>query len=163
MEKTKLSPPWWEYYHKLVCLFSRDPEIKIIFDDADSNIIKIYVDNQAKADALAKVLPTEKEFGNVILKIEIIPSDNANSVAALYRTIFAGNPILSEVYEVTEPGAPKFTYVVFEPEIVQFYDDNLMDLHGNITTLHQNVAPDVFGETPGVYFCTDLVEDKYDF
>jgi len=51
------------------------------------------------------------------------------------------------------------TYVVFKPEIIQYYTDSLADARGICSTLNQEIAKDIFGEIPGVFFCTDLVEN----
>lgn len=155
----KMSPPWWEYYRELFAMFGRDADIKMNFDD-ELMVIKMWVDNQAKADALAKELPATKDFGNVKLKIEIIPSDKAASTAQLYKTIFNGNPVFSDAVEIDVEGLPHCTYVMFKPEVVQFYNDNLCDAHGNITTLYQDIAKDIFGETTGLYYCTDKIKGE---
>ena len=157
-KKSELSPPWWEFYHKLDAMFGSDPEIHMEFNDDDEDKeIKMFVDSQAKADALMQVLPMEKDYGNVKLKLTIVPSDKAGSIAQLYKTIFNGNPVFSDAVEVDQPGYPHFSYVVFKPLIVQFYDDNLMDVNGNVTTLHQDIARDLFESKDGVYFCTESI------
>lgn len=155
----QMSSPWWEYYRKLFSLFGRDPDIKMNFDD-ELKVIKIWVDNQPKADALAQELPKEKEFGNVKVKIEVIPSDKAVSTAQLYKTMFNGNPVFSDAIEINGAGLPHCTYIMFKPEVVQFYNDNMGDVHGNITTLHQDIAKDIFGETTGLYYCTDKIKGE---
>ena len=156
MEKTKLSPPWWEFYNKLDAMFGRDPEIHLEFNEEDM-IIKMFVDNPAKADAIAQVLPIEKDYGNVKLKIEVIPSDKANGVEQLYKTIFNGNPVFSDAVDVNVEGLPHVSYVIFKPLIVQFYNDNLADANGNVTTLHQDIAKDLFEPKQNVYYCTENI------
>ena len=156
-KNVKLSPPWYTFYHKINAMFGSDPEITIKFDE-DAMILKLFVDNQAKADALAKVLPIEKDFGNVKLNIEVIPSDKVNSVKQLYKTIFSDNPVLSQVIEVTDPSMPQASYVVFNPLIVQFYNDNLADAYRNETTLLQEIAKDIFIQQSGIYYCTENIK-----
>lgn len=156
-ENVKLSPPWYTYYHKIDAMFGSDPDIQIKFNE-DTMTLKLFVDNQAKADALTKVLNQEIDFGNVKLNVEVVPSDKVDSVEQLYKTVFAGNPVFNDVIEECDPSAPKATYVVFNPMIVQFYNDNLGDAFRNETTLHQEIAKDLFVQQPGVYFCTDELE-----
>lgn len=156
MEKTKLSPPWWEYYHKLDAMFSRDPDIHMEFDE-ENLIVKMYVDNGAKADALKKVLPAKKEFGNVEVTINIIPSNKVNDIEQIYKTIFAGNPIFSDAMQTQVAGVPVMTYVIFKPLIVQFFNDNMADANRNLTALYQDIAKDVFLEQDGVYYCTESI------
>ena len=49
-------------------------------------------------------------------------------------------------------------YVVFKNRVVQFFNDNLNDIYGNISTLYQEIASDVFKEISGVNYCTDIEE-----
>ena len=156
MENTKLSPPWWEFYHKLEAMFDRDPDIHMSFDEDDMTV-KMYVDNQAKADALEQALPSKKEFGNVVLTINIIPSNKVSNYEQLYKTIFSGNPVFSDAVHVEGPGMPNLSYVIFKPLIVQFFNDNMADANGNLTTLYQDIAKDLFVAKDGVYFCTENI------
>lgn len=50
-----------------------------------------------------------------------------------------------------------FTYVVFEKEVVQYWNDNLADYNGLTSTLYQDLAKEIFEDAnlDGVYFCTD--------
>ena len=52
-----------------------------------------------------------------------------------------------------------FTYVVFKNCVVQFFNDNLNDPHGVLSTLYQDIAREVFGDcgmAGGVAYCTDV-------
>lgn len=156
-KKVGLSSPWVTYYNEIVALFGDDPDIKIFYY-AEDNMIKMMVNGQEKADALTQLLPPEKSFGNVTLKIVVIP---ANSLSA-YRTetfqkAFEGNPAFSFVASVPVGGG-EFSYVVFKNKVVQFYNDNLSDYYGNRSALYQDIARDVFGDITGVWFCTDRPE-----
>ena len=77
---------------------------------------------------------------------------------SLFQAALAGNP----VFAFTKTNEGVFTiplsYVVFKNRVVQFFADNLQDVNGNITTLYETIAKDVFGETPGICFCTDTEE-----
>lgn len=53
-----------------------------------------------------------------------------------------------------------FTYVVFKNCVVQFFNDNLNDPHGIVSTLYQDIAAEIFADMPfpqdgGICFCTD--------
>ena len=61
-ETLNLSAPWIEFYHKVETLFDPDPNVAVVYDDA-AKIIKLYVDGTDKANALEKLLPKEKVFG----------------------------------------------------------------------------------------------------
>ena len=148
----KLSPPWITFMHEIVALFNQDPDIDIKCDEEEPRI-KLYVKGSAKAEALTKLLPSDKEFGNVILKIEVIPANEEDKPADLIRRAFEGNPVLEQVVSVPGPYGT-FNYAMFKKEVVQFYNDQMDDVHGNKNTLYQEIAKDVFNQQDGVYFCT---------
>ena len=73
----------------------------------------------------------------------------------MFKTLFAGNPIVMTMETHTDPAGGQWNYVVFTPEVVQFYNDNLADYHGNWNGLAEEIAYEVFEENSrGVYFCT---------
>ena len=152
--QTRIAPPWIQYVHKLSALFGNDPEIKMDYDN-DEYTLKMFVGNEIKADAINKLLPAEKAFGNVTLKIEVVPSNELETAATLFQNAFIGNPAFAYVYPVEGVFSNPLTYVCFNRQIVQYFDDNLGDPHGNITTLCQDIAKEVFEDQPGVFFCTD--------
>ena len=155
-KEMKLSPPWVKYFKELKALFEFDPHVSVTFDE-DEYVIKVYVEGAVKAEALTEILPMEKEFGNVVVKIEVIPANlSADNPAELFKAAFEGNPVFA--YAISPVGVfNAFKYIVFKPEVVQFYNDDLGDVNGNCTTLYQDIAKDVFKDFNGVYFCTDEV------
>ena len=158
MEKVKLSAPWFTYIREVEALFGEDPEITISYIE-DPLTMKLYVDNATKADALAQLLPDEKVFGETVLTIIVIPSnDLSTSKAALFEAAFEGNPIFSDMIDVEGVYTNPIHYCVFAKEVVQFWNDSLADPHGNVSTLYQDIADDVFEDidTGGVIFCTDI-------
>ena len=162
----KMSPPWILYVSQINALFSNDPDITIEYDN-DNVEVKLYVNNNKKAAALMYLLPFEKEFGNVTLDIIIIPS-NHNAVEKVdlttakeyFEAAFENNPVFAFTHVVQGIFTNTLTYVVFKNRVVQFFADNLNDIHGNISTLYQELAKDVFNKDviPGVLFCTDIEE-----
>ena len=158
MEKVNLSSPWVTFIHEIQMLFGQDPDISIVADIEEPEI-KLYVDNIQKADALNKLLPDHKDFGNVTLKISVVPSNIAtdDSPVAIIRKAFDGNPVLSFATTV-DAKIGSFSYAVFKNEVVQFFNDQLDDLHGNKSMLYQDIAKDVFGNVSGVFYCTDVAD-----
>ena len=155
MEKLKLSPPWVGFANELKALFEQDEEIRVIFDQEGMEI-KIFVDNAAKAEALTALLPELKVFGSVEVKITVVPSDEpGNKYRDDFITAFDGNSALCYIREVDSP-LGDFTYIVWQNVVVQYYDDNLADLHGLRSTLYEQIARDVFPEMNGVFHCTDI-------
>ena len=158
MKNLKLSAPWVVYYREIEALFGADPEITITIDEENYSV-KLYVNNDEKAEALDKLLPTERTYGNVTVRTVVIPGNPLlEKKTSLFQTAFEGNP----VFAFTKTNEGVFTislsYVVFKNRVVQFFADNLQDVNGNITTLYETIAKDVFGETPGICFCTDTEE-----
>ena len=75
MENVKMYSPWVVFANEVAELFKRDAEVHVDYSDDDLQL-KVYVDNQDKYEALSRLLPQEKEFGNVTLKISVIPANN---------------------------------------------------------------------------------------
>ena len=78
----------------------------------------------------------------------------------LFEALFGGNSAFAFVYPIDYAFSNRLIYVVFKNCVVQFFNDNLSDLHGNISTLYEDIAADVFedADIPGVFFCTDIEE-----
>ena len=169
MAKLKLSPPWAIFYQQIKALFEKDPEIKIVYDE-DEQIISLWVDNANKADALSRLLPTEKSFGAVTVKITVIPSNKesvvtslcdrySDNIPTLYLRAFAKNPIIDYMKTISGVFTNNLTYIVFKKEVVQYYNDSLSDIHGVCSTLYETIAKDVFPEQEGIFFCTNITAD----
>lgn len=159
MEKLNLSSPWITYVHEIMALFEQDPDIRIVFDN-EACEVKLFVENYQKADALSQILPVEKEFGNITLKITVVPSNNDtdDSPFSIICKAFDGNPVFSYGRSVRSV-LGSFNYAVFKNEVVQFFNDQLDDIYGNKSTLYQDIAKDVIGNKEGVFYCTDTPDN----
>ena len=158
MANLKLAAPWTIYYEEIKALFGSDPDIKVSVDD-EEKVVRLYVDGEEKAEALEKLLPAEKTFGNVTVRTVVIPGNElTEKKLSWFQAALAGNPVFS--FTKTNEGVftIPLSYVVFKNRVVQFFADNLQDVNGNITTLYETIAKDVFGETPDICFCTDIEE-----
>ena len=162
--RLKLSPPWITYINELQALFDGDPQIAFNVNTSGNNpSVVLATNNGDKATALVKILPSEVEFGNITLTVGVDgPFTNRAFVTSkeLFETAFAGNPAFAYCVSTKEEGYwfMDFTYVVFKNCVVQFFNDNLNDAHGVVSTLYQDIAADVFKTTtpPGVHYCTDV-------
>lgn len=161
--RLKILPPWSIYIKKLQAMFDGDPQIafNVNWDGRNPSVV-LATNNPEKAAALIKLLPEEKEFGNVTLKIAVDCPKTSNiafpTAKALFETAFDKNPAFA--YVVTTEGYwyVDFTYIVFVNEVCQFFADNLNDPHGVISTLYQDIASEIFEhlEFPGgIAYCTD--------
>lgn len=162
--RLKVSPPWITFINEIEALFDGDPQIACNVESSSNGpSIVLATNNGDKAAALLNLLPIEKKFGNVTLTIGVncdhISNRAFTSAKELFDTAFAGNPAYA--YSVV-PGDDTWffgmTYVVFKNCVVQFFNDNLNDCHGLVSTLYQDIAADVFADAGlnGVYYNTDV-------
>lgn len=164
--RLKISSPWVTYINKVQALFDGDPEIacNITWDSAKPQIV-LATHNGDKAAALLKLLPSEKKYGNVTLKIGVDgPISNRAFVKAteLFNTAFEKNPAFAYCINPSDENYwfVDFTYVVFKNCVVQFFNDNLNDPHGLISTLYQDIAAELFEDmnfpNGNICYCTDV-------
>lgn len=173
MAKLGLLSPWAIYYNELKTFFEKDSEVTVVYDE-ENNIVNLYVDDYKKAAALTELLPVEKDFGAVTLKINVIPANDSNSIkfaaiaasltdkatpaSELYRTALARNEHFDQITTVRGVFNNPITYVVFKKYVVQYYNDSLGDINGVCSTLMQNIAENIFEKREGVFFCTSTSE-----
>lgn len=165
MAKLNLASPWVLYYREVSAMFERDSEVHVLLDE-DNYILKIYVEDSLKADAIAYLMPEERVFGNISLKIEVIPANKLNGrkrtlneyefkgFQDVFEAAFYKNPAFvfaDEVYLQTN----MLCYVVFNKIVVQYFSDDLGSCFGLTSTLYEDLARDIFKPLDGVYYCTN--------
>lgn len=170
MATLHMSAPWVIFYREVQALFAYDPEVHILYDEAE-NHIKLFVEDEYKAAALAELLPTTKTFGNVELKMTVFPPNGAKdddpvllgttSIEELFDLAFTGNGAYAFTQSLPCIFSNNVTYVVFKKRVVQYWTDDLGDYYGQTSTLYQNIARDVFGEREGVFYSTDIEDPVY--
>lgn len=166
--RLKISPPWVTYIHKIEALFDGDPQIACNVDLSSSNpSIVLSCNNGDKVAALLKILPSEVPIGNITLTIGVdgVPSNRVfKTKTELFDTAFYKNPAYAYSISPAEEGYQWFamTYVVFKNCVVQFFNDNLDDCHGIISTLYQDIAREILtgDAVNGVFFNTDVETGK---
>lgn len=166
MTKLKLASPWATCFRQFKAFFQKDPDVRIVFDE-DTPAIKIYVENKTKAEALAYLIPTARQFGNVTLQITIIPANGApiNSVAysgsrsAIVDALKCNKAVVG--LQPIESTGFSALYVLFAREVVSYFNDNLADLNGLTSTLYQDLANEIFPNHNGVFFCTEPGNTAY--
>lgn len=166
MAKIKMSSPWVVFYREINEMFKYDKQVHVVYDE-DENHIKLYVDDDYKAEALSYLLPEEKCFGNVTLTISVIPANIDKDMslvgvnrADLLEIALTDNGAFSFSKTIHGIFTNNLTYIVFKNKVVQYFVDDLSDIYGQCSTLYQEIAKDVFGEIEGVFFCTDI-DDAY--
>lgn len=162
MARMNLIAPWVKYYRELDALFKNDDSIVVIYDEEKIEV-KIYVNDYEKGIALGKYIPMEKEFGEVVLKINIIFANqkkdkyirNTDTIKIYedFDYIFMTNHCISNIKVIKSP-LGIFTYIIFKKEVVQYFNDNISDIDGKYSTLYEDIARDIFINTEGVFFCT---------
>ena len=160
MKKTKLSAPWVVFYRKIEALFSEDPDVSVRFDEEDMNVI-VRVKGTEKAAAIAALLPISRTFGDVKARVTVVPanSDDVHNLLDILRKAFDGNKALEYVtHEKTMFG--EMNYAVFANKVVQFFNDDISDLHGVCSTLYQDLAKDLLCTGSAVKWCTALPDEK---
>lgn len=162
--RLKLAPPWVTFVNEVKALFDEDPQVRVVYDN-DTVGLKLYVEDAKKAEAIRMLLPLSKLYGNVSLDITVIPANVGNydfskyTFGQLFDAAFDGNPVYSFSRDIDSVFTNVLTYVVFTNRVVQFFNDNLNDIYGNMTTLYQEIASDVFDIESGVFFCTDIKKE----
>lgn len=165
MMNVNVEAPWYTFLKKVQALFEGDPEIVVEPDLTELEggnhdyALMIGVKNHEKYLALDRMMRKEHTFGNISVEVMLFDEENTaneeNDRIELYRTIFKGNRIVRDVKEQTDFTGTKFGYVRFEPEVIQFDDDNTADYSGLWNGLAEDIAREVFvDEFCGVYFCT---------
>ena len=155
MAELKLAAPWTTYYREIKALFEKDPEVQVLFVEGAKPEVKIYVDNTAKADAMLKMLPEKKVFGNISIDITVIPGNQGSNPSSPVEDLFSGNDAVASIQKVRILGG-FMTFVLFKKEVVQFFNDDISDIHGLCSTLYENIAQDVLVNVEGIFFCTDI-------
>ena len=149
----KLSAPWATYCRKLEALFREDSEVTVKSGASDHSVT-LFVENPLKAEAIRALLPSEVPFGNVTLTIDVVPAELKKDPSSIVRAAFKGNRAVSTVMHVSTPLTGDHDYVMFKPDVVQFFNDDLGDPNGNESTLYQDIARELV-QLNGVNFCTD--------
>ena len=127
--RLKISPPWVTYMNKLQALFDGDPQIAFNID-YENMTVALAGNNGDKNAALQRLLPSEKSFGNITLKI-IVDGPISNIAFPTQKDLF---------------------------DTAFIFNDNLNDCHGLISTLYQDIAAEIFEDANlnGVYYNTDV-------
>lgn len=142
-------------------MFKEDKDIDFYFEDTDSDnkTIKLLVRGADKADALTKLLPSERYFGNITVSIRIVPKieDRKDKVVNLFRKAFEGNPAVFGITTSKSIWGDPMTFIIFKPKVVQYYTDEMFNPYGIKTTIYQDLAEEIFGKNGEVFFCTEKV------
>lgn len=150
-----LSAPWAIYAAEAEALFECDEEVVVEYDDEGRRLM-LRVANAVKADALARLLPAERVFGNVTLTVAVVPASDGATDEQVWRWAFDGNPAFAGVVTDAMPDGSPITFAVFEPECAQWLADDTSSPFGVQTRTYEQVARDVL-EPGDVRVTSDLM------
>lgn len=146
-DEVGLKSPWMTYVTLVKALFEHDDDVLVDYDSDDAELT-LFVDDAIKADALAQmqergIFPAEREYGNVTLKVNVVPANDAASETDLYMAAFNGNPAFAGIGGIEQMGLT-LSYALFAPVAVQYYSDDLSEYGGITTTTYAELAKEVF-------------------
>lgn len=166
MEKLNLSAPWYTYQKKIKALFERDPDIAVgelyPAEGGYDYAFDVLVSNRQKYMALDRVLNRTKMFGSFALLVNLQDADqDSDDAIELYKAIFDGNPIVRDIREAVDAAGVHHGFVRFQPEVIQFYNDDLSDYDRNWNGLAQDIAREAFDNVAhGISFCTASLREN---
>jgi hypothetical protein len=156
MQEVDLASPWMIHARKVKAMFEMDDEVRVEYDDEPR--VRLYVSNPSKANAIESIIKHEVPFGNVILKVDVIPPNEGMTTEQNFRAAFESNPVFAGTITEDIPGG-QAVFAVFEPVTVQYKNDDISSAFGVETTTYEQLAKDVFGEDDGAFICSDLLPD----
>ena len=165
--KLNLQSPWVTYNNKIKALFAKDEDISVsdVREDDDGVLTMVIGSSDYhKFVALDRVIAKKVEFGNVTLRIKVVQLNHIETIedtVELYRTIFEGNKIVRDIRVLPDFTGTEHCFIRFNPEVVQFFNDDISDYDGNWSGLAQDIAKEIFQDcSAGVHFCTASVHEN---
>lgn len=161
-QKPTMAPPWYEYQRKVKALFNPDPEIKVgdLRPNGGDNkfIFTITTTNKDKYGALQKIMPDVKTLGAITINVSI-ELDEKPAETNPYAIAFKGNPLVGRIEKATDYAGTEFTFICFNPAVLQFPNDDITDLYGNFSGLAQDVAREILSDVEhlGTNICTKQI------
>lgn len=153
-DETRQSAPWIGHCRKMQAFFAGDEDVYVGTFDPTDNSVKVYVRGSDKAEAIGGFLKSEVEFGGVKLRVNVVPdNDAAPTTEEMLIRAFGGNPLFAGTAVEEEHGGI-VTYAVFEPEAVQYWNDNIGSCYGVETYTAEDVARDIFDMD--AFICSDV-------
>lgn len=161
VKKLDLASPWQIHRQKLAALFEYDEQVSVgpVEQSENGPSVTVSVNSHVKADALRKCLASPG-FGDVLLSVVVLDTAAEETPTDILKAAFAYNPLVRGVETQIDPTGTPWTYLVMEPDIVQFPADNLADYRRNQTMTAEQAARDVLSLNAGTAICTaDLREN----
>lgn len=136
-----LSSPWYTYQSEVKAFFDYDDEVQVSdLEEAGGDFkLTVKVDTAKKAFALKNILKPEVEFGGVKVFITV----ECGEIADIFEAAFDKNAVVRKIESAVVPGGMA-EFIMLEPEVIQFHNDDISSPTGDSTFLAQTVARDIF-------------------
>jgi len=166
-----MQSPWVNWSSSVRELFKHDPDIVNMTWSDDTLELHIYVKDAVKRLAIQELLPSEKHFDKVVVKVFVELANRRGGeeyIPEVIEAAFKGNPLYcwKHTWDDEEATNCPFTWVEFAKEILQYPSDDLSALYGDRTVLPATLAEEILGDrVKYIYFDTinpdrDPVPDK---
>lgn len=156
MPKISLSPPPYTLYSKIQKVLGADPHVHVLPMQSEGSTyeVRLVVADEAKAIALAKSLQPEHEMGTETVRVTVIdinglaynndPDDDPSDIVETVDDALRSNMMFHSavVSDRVPPVGVGQVVAIFQPMIVQFFNDDLTDYFYNANL----VAASVFGD-----------------
>lgn len=162
-ETVKMSPPWDGYMNMLASFFRGDDRIRVGCG-TDKRVGTVAVFDSKMYAALEQVLKTRVRFGNVVLRINIVPADGLKAFKGemtdleALRCVLSKNPAFAKfVSRKTELG--NFVYCMFKPVVLMWHNDNPASPYKQTASVYETAALEVFKSAKiGISYATEPVK-----
>lgn len=162
----ELSAPVYTYANTVQALFEEDQEIEIEelvkTDIKGEYLLKIKCSNPLKGAALSALLRKEVVFGKLKLITEVDTSDakvETKDLLNMLNLVFAGNPLFSQaIDEIDSRFKTHKIWCLMQPEILQFYNDDLSDYYRNLNISARDAAKLVCDDSLKIHFSAEQKE-----
>ena len=154
----KMLSPWEVQVNRIRAFFAKDERVTVRYNPKTPEVA-LLVKGTAKAEALEYLMPSCYEYGSVVLYVNIVPDNSEPDELQIVKDALEGNKAVSRFETLEQGPMAGATYVVFQPDIVQFLNDDISDVDGKHSTLMQYLAGKIFDPemTNGFFFCTEKV------
>ena len=159
-ENPSMSAPWIAYAHKVIAAFEKDPDVTVDIGDADVSggflTIEIICKNYVKYLALQEILKRPEPISNVRIDMVFTYSGTErDKQISLYETALGGNPYFNSVIQLSDPREEtvKYTFALFNNEIVQYFDDDISDYYGCNNMVPEDLFREVLKDDPEIRMC----------
>lgn len=144
-DSVKIFSPWVTYQKKVKAFFDYDDEVQVfdLADDGCDYILTVKADTAKKAFALQKILKPEVDFGNVKVRIVV----KCGEISDILEAAYDKNAIVHKIEQKDIPGGVA-EYIMLEPEVIQFQNDDISSPTGDSTFLAETIGREMFDVFP---------------